>query len=77
MTACVRDQGIGAFHSPSSLQQIASRPDVMPKLQSLAHDWQMPMEVAMDAIKIALFDTIILVDDSGSMSFEENGERIE
>lgn len=35
------------------------------------------MEIAMDIIKISLFDTIILVDDSGSMSFEENGERIE
>lgn len=73
----MRDQGIGAFYSPATLQQLASRPDLMPKLQGLANDWQIPMEVAMDAIKISLFDTIILVDDSGSMSFEENGERIE
>lgn len=35
------------------------------------------MEIAIDIVKISLFDTIILVDDSGSMAFEENGERIE
>lgn len=49
----------------------------MQKLQGLAQDWQLPTEIVMDMVKIALFDTIILVDDSGSMSFEENGERIE
>lgn len=75
--ACLRDQGIGAFYSPASLQQIAAKPDLMTKLQGLARDWQLPMEVAIDIIKISLFDTIILVDDSGSMAFEENGERIE
>lgn len=49
----------------------------MQKLQALSSEWQIPMEIAMDIIKISLFDTIILVDDSGSMAFEENGERIE
>lgn len=30
----------------------------------------------MDVVRLALYDVIIYVDDSGSMSFEENGERI-
>lgn len=37
----------------------------------------MPKEVALDLVKIALFDVVILCDDSGSMAFEQNGERIE
>jgi len=27
--------------------------------------------------KIALFDVILMLDDSGSMQFQENGSRIE
>lgn len=34
------------------------------------------MEVAMDLCRLALFDVILYLDDSGSMSFEENGSRI-
>lgn len=28
-------------------------------------------------VKLALFDVILYIDDSGSMQFEENGERID
>jgi Mg-chelatase subunit ChlD len=35
------------------------------------------MELASDLVKMALFDFVLYVDDSGSMAFEENGERID
>lgn len=34
-------------------------------------------ELAADLVKIALFDVVLLADDSGSMQFEQGGERIE
>lgn len=37
----------------------------------------MPLEIAADLVKLSLFDFILYVDDSGSMAFEENGERID
>lgn len=37
----------------------------------------MPMELASDLVKMALFDFVLYIDDSGSMAFEENGERID
>lgn len=37
----------------------------------------MPKELAGDLVKLALFDVILYVDDSGSMAFEEGGERID
>lgn len=37
----------------------------------------MTPEIGRDVIKLALFDIILYIDDSGSMAFEENGERIE
>jgi hypothetical protein len=37
----------------------------------------MPKELAIDLAGLALYDIVILADDSSSMSFEEQGERIE
>ena len=35
------------------------------------------MELAYSLASLALYDVIIYCDDSGSMAFEENGERIQ
>jgi len=37
----------------------------------------MPVELATDLATLALYDIVIFADDSGSMVFEENGERIQ
>ena len=37
----------------------------------------MPKEIAFDLAKLALFDIILYVDDSGSMAFEQGGERVD
>ena len=37
----------------------------------------MPKEIASDLARLALFDIILYVDDSGSMAFEQGGERID
>jgi hypothetical protein len=39
--------------------------------------WRMPKELAIDLASLALYDIVLFVDDSGSMAFEENGERID
>ncbi len=36
----------------------------------------MPLELAYDLATLALYDIVIFADDSGSMIFEEGGERI-
>ena len=36
----------------------------------------MPLELAHDLATLAVYDVVIFADDSGSMIFEENGERI-
>ena len=45
------------------------------KLARLIHEWAVPMEVATDVMKLALYDVILYVDDSGSIEFEEKGLR--
>ena len=44
--------------------------------RGLAAKYHMPMELAYSLATLALYDVIIYCDDSGSMAFEENGERI-
>jgi hypothetical protein len=39
--------------------------------------WRLPKELALDLASLALYDIVMFVDDSGSMAFEENGERID
>ncbi|BGP27538.1 von Willebrand factor, type A domain containing protein [Rhodotorula toruloides] len=74
---CVQDQHIESFYPPSSLDALAHRIAQSGALNRIANEWRIPMEVAMDLAKLALFDTVLLVDDSGSMAFEENGSRID
>ncbi|KAL8785087.1 MAG: hypothetical protein Q9213_003592 [Squamulea squamosa] len=38
--------------------------------------WNIPREIGQDLVKLALFDIILYIDNSGSMLFDEGGERI-
>lgn len=44
--------------------------------RGLAAKYHMPVELAYSMASLALYDIIIYADDSGSMAFEEGGERI-
>jgi hypothetical protein len=61
-------------------------------LDKIAAEWRMPKELASDLVslllrqllpmltsqvKLSLFDVVLYIDDSGSMAFEERGERID
>lgn len=70
-------QNLQAFYPPGSLDAVAARIVQSGALQTLSANWKLPVELASDLVKIALFDVVLLVDDSGSMAFEQGGERIE
>lgn len=73
----VQDQKIHAFWPQGSLEPIAQKISQTGTLAQLANEWRLPAEVAMDLVRLALFDTVLYLDDSGSMSFEEGGSRID
>lgn len=60
---------------PQALDSIASRASA--KVNQICQQWRLPQEVGRDLARLGLYDIIIYVDDSGSMQFEENGERID
>jgi len=73
----VKDQNLAYFFPQGSLQPIAQRIAQTGAISTLAQAWQLPLEVAMDMARLALFDVSLLCDDSASMSFAENGSRID
>jgi len=74
---CVQDQNIQAFYPQGSLDMIAAKVASSGALDKIAAEWRMPKELASDLVKLSLFDVVLYIDDSGSMAFEEGGERID
>ncbi|KAK9476016.1 hypothetical protein V1514DRAFT_338236 [Lipomyces japonicus] len=71
----VQENNLQAFYPPGSLEQIAGR--ISGQIDQISQAWRLPKEIALDLVRLALYDIILYVDDSGSMAFEENGERID
>jgi hypothetical protein len=76
LQAAIQEKGLHTFYPPGSpqLDQIAQV--AAQKVDILCQRWRVPPELGRDVIKLALFDIILYIDDSGSMAFEEGGERI-
>lgn len=72
----IHEKQLQNMYPPNSpaVDQIAAR--VTTQVDQLCATWRVPREVGQDIVKLALFDVILYIDDSGSMLFEENGERI-
>ncbi|KAL8710001.1 MAG: hypothetical protein Q9220_005272 [cf. Caloplaca sp. 1 TL-2023] len=46
------------------------------QVDQLCRKWDIPLEIGQDLVKLALFDVILYIDNSGSMLMDEDGERI-
>ncbi|OCK81848.1 hypothetical protein K432DRAFT_380906 [Lepidopterella palustris CBS 459.81] len=76
LQSCIQEKQLQPFYPPNSpaLDQIASRAPA--QVAQLCHKWRVGKEVGNDIVKLGLYDIVLYIDDSGSMQFEENGERI-
>ncbi|GIZ46831.1 hypothetical protein CKM354_000994000 [Cercospora kikuchii] len=75
----IQEKNLHRFYGPGTpgaqkLPQIAAR--AAQCVDRLCQAWRVQKEIANDIVRLALYDVVVYVDDSGSMSFEENGERI-
>ena len=73
----IQEKGLQQFFSrnPQALDIIASKASA--KVNQICQQWKIPTEVGRDLARLGLYDIILYVDDSGSMQFEEGGERID
>lgn len=67
---------LGRFYGAAQLAALAQRVARV-DFHALAARWGMPTELALDLAALALYDVVLLADDSGSLAFEEGGERVE
>merc|ERR1711981_805125 len=76
LQATVQERQLQSLYPPSSpvLDQIANK--AAQQVPGLCQRWRIPMEIGNDLVKLGLYDIVIYIDDSGSMQFEEGGERI-
>lgn len=76
LQACIQEKGLQNFYPPNSpiLDQIAQQ--AAPKVNQVIQRWRVQKEIANDIVKLALYDIVLYIDDSGSMQFEEEGSRI-
>ncbi|KAJ5317138.1 hypothetical protein N7508_001646 [Penicillium antarcticum] len=77
LISCIQEKNLQPFYPPERLDRLVQSlaAQAPSKLARLIHEWAVPMEVATDVMKLALFDVILYVDDSGSIEFEEKGLR--
>ncbi|OAL46771.1 hypothetical protein IQ07DRAFT_140741 [Pyrenochaeta sp. DS3sAY3a] len=76
LQACIQEKGLQNFYPPNSpiIEQIAQQ--AAGKINQVIQRWRIAKEIANDIVKLALYDIVLYIDDSGSMQFEEEGSRI-
>ncbi|BCS09477.1 transcription factor RfeF [Aspergillus luchuensis] len=75
----IQEKRLQSFWPPERLDRLVQTlaNEAPGKVNKLMHELRVPQEVAMDIMKLSLFDVILYVDDSGSIEFEERGVRKE
>ena len=66
-TQICRDNNLGKYYTPADVARIAHETAARIDIEELAKRWGMGVELAIDLTPLALYDTKVLVDDSGSM----------
>lgn len=71
----IADKRLQHFYPPNDprLDQIAAR--AAPKVDQLCAKWRLPQAVGQDLSKLALYDIILYIDNSGSIEIDEGGKR--
>ncbi|KDE79137.1 hypothetical protein AO1008_05683 [Aspergillus oryzae 100-8] len=79
LISTIQEKNLQNFYPPEKLNLLVQSlaDDAPAKINKIVQEWRVPTEVAMDIIKLSLFDIILYVDDSGSIEFEERGVRKE
>jgi hypothetical protein len=67
---------LDAFYPPARFQAVLQKVQSI-DFNGIAARWNISRELAIDLAPLVLYDIVFYCDDSGSMAFEENGERID
>ncbi|KAL9598830.1 MAG: hypothetical protein Q9219_004249 [cf. Caloplaca sp. 3 TL-2023] len=76
LQAAVQENQLQSMISPNDPRLDAYAARAPAQVAEFSRRYNIQMEIARDIVKLALFDIILYIDDSGSMKFEEGGNRI-
>ncbi|MCO5606158.1 hypothetical protein L7F22_060345 [Adiantum nelumboides] len=71
----IQNNGLQRFYDPTRFQTVLQKIACI-DFAKIAAQWKIGIELAYDLAPLALYDIVFYCDDSGSMAFEENGDRI-
>ncbi|KAL2870839.1 putative transcription factor RfeF [Aspergillus lucknowensis] len=79
LIATIQEKNLQSFYPPDKLDRLVQglAREGPSKINRIVNEFSLPVEIAMDVIKLSLFDIVLYVDDSGSIEFEEKGVRKE
>ncbi|CEL05388.1 hypothetical protein ASPCAL06506 [Aspergillus calidoustus] len=79
LIATIQEKNLQNFYPPAKLDRLVQglARDGPSKINRIVNEFSLPIEIAMDVIKLSLYDIVLYVDDSGSIEFEEKGVRKE
>ncbi|MCJ1377011.1 hypothetical protein MMC17_000101 [Xylographa soralifera] len=75
LQSCIQENHLQTLYPPNDPRIDMYANKATTQVESLCQKWRVPREVGQDVVKLALYDMIIFVDNSGSMEFEDGGER--
>jgi hypothetical protein len=76
LTRLSTENGLSAFYDGNLIGELSGRLSMIDAV-SLGRRWNLPLELVYDLYGLALYDICFFCDDSGSMIFEEDGERVD
>lgn len=76
ITTIIMQNGLQMLYPPPALDAVVARL-MRVDWAGLASAWRLSMEMVVDFAALSLYDVVIFCDDSGSMAFEEGGDRID
>ncbi|MCJ1396831.1 hypothetical protein MMC11_000021 [Xylographa trunciseda] len=75
LQGCVQENHLQTLYPPNDPRLDIYANKATTQVEQLCQKWRVPREVGQDVVKLALYDIIIFIDNSGSMEFEDGGER--
>lgn len=77
LQSIIQANNLSAFYADQSRFAAVLQKVLNVNFDAIAAQWRISKELAYDLAPLALYDIVLYCDDSGSMAFEENGERID
>ncbi|KAH9249137.1 hypothetical protein BASA81_013161 [Batrachochytrium salamandrivorans] len=64
-----------AWYGTDHIRSLSERLNTI-NFERLRREWKIHGDLIFDLVSLALYDVVFYIDDSGSMAFEEDGDRI-